>query len=49
MIFAIGFALVLAVVTSAANVSVVVGANDQLVFDPLSVKAQSGDIIQFEL
>jgi hypothetical protein len=50
MIFAIGFALILAVVASASNtIEVEVGADDQLIFSPFSVKAKVGDVILFEL
>ncbi|KAF7783292.1 hypothetical protein Agabi119p4_2668 [Agaricus bisporus var. burnettii] len=48
MIAAISFALASALVTSAADFNVTVGANNQLVFDPTSVTVQNGDTVHFE-
>lgn len=49
MIFVIEFVLALAVFASAANINVIVGADDSSVFEPPSVRAQKGDVLQFEL
>ncbi|XP_006457860.1 hypothetical protein AGABI2DRAFT_63506 [Agaricus bisporus var. bisporus H97] len=48
MIFVIEFVLALAVFASAANINVIVGADDSSVFEPPSVRAQKGDVLQFE-
>ncbi|KXN80990.1 hypothetical protein AN958_06502 [Leucoagaricus sp. SymC.cos] len=42
------FALASALAASAADISIAVGANNALVFDPTSVTAQVGDVLHFE-
>jgi plastocyanin len=49
MIFATALVFISALVVSAADFNVIVGANNQLVFNPTSVTVQNGDTVHFEL